>query len=506
MSSRRASISARGPYPERAPQPKLPGVARLSSLDSSFLRVETPSAHMHVGWVSTLELPSGVYQLDAAALIEQIASRLHLAPRFRQRVIEPPIPLGEPKWEDDPDFHILRHISVVDTAGGSRGELARITDAFFSQQLQRDRPLWSLVVVPRCGHGRAAVIGKVHHAMVDGIAAVELGMLLFDASPDADWSAPPAVWEPAPGTGPVKLALDSIADSALEQFRTARQVARLGLSPGTGLRVADNVRRAAMSLASDVLRPAPPSALNVPIGPRRRLVRHSLALGRVNQIRHGREATLNDVVLAISAGALRKLMLQAGEQPRDLRVMVPVNVRDESSPEAQGNRIAFAFVELPVSEPVPSARLSRIHLTMSELKRSGKVAGTDLLLRSAGALPEPFKKRAAQLAASPRLYNLTISNVPGPRFPLYAAGARVRSIYPVIPIPDGHALSFGVLTYEKHVHISAYLDPDALPRSGRIPTMLEDAVEELTSVTLLRREAVGRRSRARWNGQRATVR
>jgi diacylglycerol O-acyltransferase / wax synthase len=143
---------------------------------------------------------------------------------------------------------------------------------------------------------------------------------------------------------------------------------------------------------------------------------------------------------------------------------------------------------------------------MSELKRSGKVAGTDLLLRSAGALPEPFKKRAAQLAASPRLYNLTISNVPGPRFPLYAAGARVRSIYPVIPIPDGHALSFGVLTYEEHVHISAYLDPDALPRSGRIPTMLEDAVEELTSVKPLRREAVGQRSRARWNGQRATVR
>jgi diacylglycerol O-acyltransferase / wax synthase len=199
-------------------------------------------------------------------------------------------------------------------------------------------------------------------------------------------------------------------------------------------------------------------------------------------------------------------MLQAGEQPRDLRVMVPVNVRDENSPEAQGNRIAFAFVELPVSEAEPSARLTRIHQTMSELKSSGKVAGTDLLLRSAGALPEPFKKRAAQLAASPRLYNLTISNVPGPRLPLFAAGARVRSIYPVIPIPDGHALSFGVLTYDKHVHFSAYVDPDALPRSGRIPIMLEDALEELLPsgvVSPLRRAPAERRSPPRKSGQLA---
>jgi diacylglycerol O-acyltransferase len=483
-------------------------VARLSSLDSSFLRVETPTAHMHVGWVSTIELPQGSDRLDAAALIEQIAGRLHLAPRFRQLVVEPPIPLGEPKWEDDPDFHILRHISVVDAPAGSPVDVGALTDAFLSEQLPRDRPLWSLLLVPRCGSRRAALIGKVHHAMVDGIAAVELGMLLFDVSPETTSAEPPALWEPAPGTGPVRLVLDSLADSALEQFRTARQVARLGLSPGTGLRVADNVRRAAMSLAGDVLRPAPSSLLNVEIGPRRRLVRHALSLTRLNGLRRGSDYTLNDVVLAICAGALRKLMLQASDPPHDLRVMVPVSMRQSGDAEAQGNRIAFAFVELPVSEPVPSARLARVHATMSELKQSGKVAGTDLLLRSAGALPEPFKKRAAQLAASPRLYNLTISNVPGPRFPLYAAGGRVRSVYPVIPIPDGHALSFGVLTYEGRVHFSAYADPDALPRAGRLPIMLEDALEELSaslaprsSVTDLnghrrrrasRRQAIGR--------------
>jgi diacylglycerol O-acyltransferase / wax synthase len=472
-------------------------MTRLSSLDSSFLRVETPTAHMHVGWLSTLELPAGAQQLDPAALIEQIAGRLHLTPRFRQRVVPAPLSLAEPTWEDDPDFHILRHVQVVDEPNVSRRRLDELTDGFLSVQLPRDRPLWSLLVVPSVEGGCAAIVGKVHHAMVDGIAAVELGVLLFDASPEAR-PATPALWEPTPGSGgPVKLVLDSLADSVLDQFRNARQVARLGLSPGTGLRVADNVRRAAMSLAGDVLRSAPPSMLNVDIGPRRRLVRHAVPLARMNALRRGRELTLNDLVLSVCAGALRRLMLQAGEEPRDLRVMVPVNVR-AAGDSGEGNRISFAFLELPVSEPRPAARLDKVHSTMAELKRSGKIAGTDLLLRSTGSLPEPFKKRAAQLAASPRLYNLTISNVPGPRFSLYAAGARVRSVYPVIPIPDGHALSLGVLTYDGRVHFSAYADPDALPRAGRLAIMLEDSIEELSaataSVSRLNRHRSGRPS------------
>ena len=461
---------------------------RLSALDASFLAAETPTAHMHVGWLSTLELPAGVQRLDPAALIEQVAGRLHLAPRFRQRVVSTPFSLGEPSWEDDADFHILRHVRVMDEPDVSRRRLGELTDDFLSAQLPRDRPLWALLVVPSVQGGRAAIVGKVHHAMVDGVAAVELGVLLFDVCPDAR-PATAALWEPTLGPGgPVKLVLDSLADSALDQFRAARQVARLGLSPGAGLRMADNVRRAAMSLASDVLRPAPPSILNVDIGPRRRLVRHGVALARINALRRGREATLNDVVLTVCAGALRKLMLQAGERPHDLRVMVPVNVRGSGdSVEQHGNRISFAFVELPVSEPAAAVRLEKVHNTMTELKRSGKIAGTDLLLRSTGSLPEPVKKRAAQLAASPRLYNITISNVPGPRFALYAAGARVRSIYPVIPIPEGHALSFGVLTYNERVHFSAYADPDALPRAGRLAIMLEDAIEELAAASPMAR-------------------
>ena len=451
---------------------------RLSSLDSSFLRVETPSAHMHVGWYSALELPRGAERLDADALIAQIESRLHLAPRFRQRVVEAPLGVAEPAWHDDPDFDMANHVTVLDDGPLHPAAVRHAVDGFLSTQLPRDRPLWELLVMPGCGRGKAAVVGKVHHAMVDGLAAVELGLLLFDAGPEAS-PVEPEEWRPAPDNGPVRVLLDSIADSAIEQFRAARQVASLGLQPGRGLRMADTLRRAALSLAEDAINPAPPSPLNVEIGPRRTLVKHRLSMARALRIKQQADASLNDVVLAIAAGAVRRLELKTGADPKDLRVMVPVSVRQEG--EAGGNRITFAFVDLPAGEHSPLARLERVRTQMTELKESGRVAGTDALLRSVGSLPEPLKRRAARLAASPRLYNLTVSNVPGPRIPLYAAGARVRSIYPVIPIPEEHALSLGVLSYDDGLHFAAYADPEALPDARRLPVMIEEAVEELAA-------------------------
>jgi diacylglycerol O-acyltransferase / wax synthase len=470
--------------------------SRLSSLDSSFLRVESPSAHMHVGWFSALELPPGQERLDAAALIAQIESRLHLAPRFRQRVVETPLGVAEPTWRDDPAFAIADHVSTTGPAPLSPAAVRRSVDGFLSEQLPRDRPLWALKVIPCCGRNRAAVVGKVHHAMVDGLAAVELGLLLFDAGPEAT-PVKREEWRPDPDTGPVRVLIDSIADSAVEQFRAARRVASLGLSPGQGLRMADTLRRAALSLAEDAINPAPPSPLNVPIGPTRTLVKHRVSMARALRIKHQADASLNDVVLTVAAGALRRLALRTGAEPQDLRVMVPVSVRGEADGQGQGNRITFAFVDLPVGAAAPGARLERVREQMGELKSSGRVAGTEILLRSVGTLPEPLKRRAAQLAASPRLYNLTVSNVPGPRIPLYAAGARVRSIYPVIPIPEEHALSLGVLSYDGGLHFAAYADPDALPDAARLPGMIEEAVEELAVAVRPPAERVAGPSRRR---------
>lgn len=450
---------------------------RLSALDASFLRIETPTAHMHVGWLSTLRLPPGEERLDPDTLADRVAARLHLAPRFRQRVLS--APLGEPVWADDPGFRLERHILAHEGSkvANDRG-LSDLAGEFLTQPLDRSHPLWSILVVPRAGAGRAAMLGKVHHAMVDGVAAVELGMLLFDLAPDAALPAP-ADWRPEPADPPLRLAVDSVADGALEQFRVVRRMAAMGLAPERSLRLGETMRRAALSLAEDVIRPAPPSFLNPPIGPERALVVRRLPLARFLRLKTARGVKLNDILLAVVAGALRRLTPLLDVQPLPLRTMIPVSVRGSEEAPAGGNRITFAFVDLPLDEPDAAARLDRIHAQTSELKCSGRIAGSDALLRTVGQLPGFLKERAARLAASPRMYNLTVSNVPGPRLPLFAAGAEVEAIYPVIPISDGHALAIGVLTYRDSIHFAAYVDPEALPQAGELRTLLPAAATEL---------------------------
>lgn len=433
---------------------------------------------MHVGWLAQLELPRGAERLDAVALIERIAGRLHLAPRFRQRLASVPLGLGEPAWVDDAEFDLRRHVRVIEPPDAlTRGDLRALTDRFLSRQLRRDRPLWEILVVPRVRGRRAAVLGKVHHAMVDGIAAVELGMVLFDLSPDAEMPLA-AEWQAEPAASSMRLAVDAVTDGALEQFRLARRSAASGLAPGKALRVADTMRRAAFSLAEDTLWPAPASYLNVPIGARRTLSTHTVALDRLLRVKSAAGVTLNDVVLAATAGALHRLARERGEEPSDLRVMIPVSVRDADAAADGGNRITFGFVELPVRADTAAARLKTIREQTAELKSSGRIGGTDMIVRSAALLPSALKGSVARFAASPRLYNLTVSNVPGPSVPLYAAGARVRAIYPVIPIPDEHALAIGVLSYDRGAHFAAYADPAVLP-GLRLSGVLPDAVTEL---------------------------
>jgi WS/DGAT/MGAT family acyltransferase len=452
-------------------------MTRLSAMDSSFLRVESETAHMHVGWFSVVELPEGVTALDTAEMVTRIAGRLHLSPRFRQRVVPVPLGAGEPVWRDDPGFRLANHVRVLleelDDAG-----LRRATDSFFARPLRRDRPLWEIVLVPRLAGGRAAVLGKIHHAMADGVAAVELGMLLFDLSPDAPVPEP-AQWSPARTEGPARLALAAVADTALEQFRATRRMVELGRSPARTIRVAHTLRRAAFSLAEDTVRRAPESYLNVEIGPGRTLITHRFELDRLLRLKAGKQVKLNDIVLAASAGALRRFARDRGERPVDLRAMVPINVRPGGNESATGNKITFGFIELPVSSERAGERLERVIAAMGALKADGRIEGSALLLAGLALCPEPIKGRAAHLAASPRLYNLTNSNIPGPRVPLYAAGGRVTSIYPVIPIPDRHALSIAVMTYDHGAHFCCYADPRALPGVERLGSALADAMAEL---------------------------
>lgn len=369
-------------------------------MDSSFLRVESESAHMHVGWFSIVELPHGVEALDTADMAARIAGRLHLSPRFRQRVVPVPLKAGEPVWRDDPSFQLANHVTVVPGPLDDAG-VRRATDSFFTRPLRRDRPLWEIVLVTRVTGGRAAILGKIHHAMADGVAAVELGMLLFDLSPDAERPAP-SEWSPGRTEGPARLALSAVADTALEQFRATRKMVELGRSPARTIRVADTLRRAALSLAEDTLRRAPESYLNPEIGPGRTLVTHRVDLGRLLRLKQSRQVKLNDIVLASCAGALRRFARERGEEPVDLRAMVPVNVRPQGGDAGTGNQITFGFIELPISSDTPDERLARVVEAMGTLKADGRIEGSALLLSGLGLCPEPIKDRAARLAAGPR--------------------------------------------------------------------------------------------------------
>jgi len=467
---------------------------RLSALDASFLRVESATAHMHIGWLSWLRLPAGRESLDVEMLAMRIASRLHFAPRFRQRLQQ--LPIGEPAWADDPEFRLDHHIQRAEPGRRFSPREARgLADEFLSEPLDREMPLWSLLAIPAVGAGRAAIVGKVHHAMVDGIAAVELGTLLFDLVAEAG-PAEPVDWDPQPVATGVRLAIDTLANDAIDQFRATTRAVRMGLQPRRTARLAETTRRAALSAIGDAVRSAPPSHLNVAITAKRTLVTESVPLRRLGVIKSANSVTLNDVVLACASGALRRLATSAGESPQALRAMVPVSVRNPDDPEG-GNRITFAFIDLPCDEVDPRARLAAVHEQMRELKESGLIGGSEAVLRSTGALPGFLKERAARLAASPRMYNLTVSNVPGPRSALYVAGAEVESTYPVIPISDRHAIAIGVLSYRGRMHFAANANPDALPTAPEVGPMLGDAVAELEGATGVARPRQPSRRRLR---------
>jgi WS/DGAT/MGAT family acyltransferase len=462
--------------------------ARLTALDGSFLRVETPSAHMHVGW-------KGIFQpaLDERgrrqpvtldALRRSIAGRLSLAPRFRQRLAFPPGGLAEPVWVDDEEFTVAGHVTALTDPYEpvDMRTFDALADRVFSEPLDRGRALWHVHLVPRLEDGRIGLVMKIHHAMVDGKSAVELALLLLDVEQGAERTKP-APWRPRSAPSGTRLALDALTDAGEGSLRMAGSAIRLAAGaatrPSTGVRIAGTLRRTALAVGEDLLRPAPASFVNTRIGPDRTLVGHAVNLDALLDIKTRADATLNDVALTAVAGALRELTLARGEEPRPLKVMVPVSTRAPEQAADLGNRISFVFVELPVDVGDPVERLGVTKAATAAFKRDERAAGGETLLGAVGFLPAPLKQAAAQLAASPRMYNLTVSNVPGPRVPVYLLGAELEEAYPVIPLADDHALAIGIFTYCDRAFFGAYADPQALPDVDLMPQALAAAIAEL---------------------------
>jgi diacylglycerol O-acyltransferase len=440
---------------------------RLTPLDASFLHLETANAHMHVAWAASLIPHKTRSRPTVRSLRQAVGGRLELLPRFRQRIATDPLGVAEPRWIDDADFDIRRHVMRLGRADEvlSRERFAELTDTVLSKPLRRDHPLWELYLAPELSGGRVGLVCKLHHAMVDGKSAVEVATLLFDADPDAPPPVP-ADWTPAPEPSPTRLTIEALGERSAEPLRAARGLVRMAGSPvASGNRISDTLRRTALAVGEDLLRPAPSSFLNTEIGPRRTLRRARLPRAQVDRVRAHSGATINDVCLAVVAAALRELSLERMKPPHGLKAMVPVSVRGDDEQAELGNRITFAFVDLPVDVFSPVRQLEAVRRQTQAFKRSGRPAGTQSLVSALGVLPIAMRKRAAQVMASQRAYNLVVSNVPGPPCKVYMLGAELEEAYPVVPLSEKHALSIGIFSYGEHLHFGMYADPEALPEA-----------------------------------------
>ena len=450
---------------------------RLSPLDDSFLETESATAHMHVGWAAVFDPPARGQRPDFEQLRDHIESRLPRTPRYRQKVSPAPFGLDAPSWIDDERFDVARHVLRSDS-----DDLDHLAAECMSRQLERDRPLWEICIADRLRDGRIGLVGKVHHAMVDGVAAVDLALLLLDPTPDAPREQADG-WEPEPPPSRIARLWHGARDITAARFGAARKASSVVLSPQRLGRLPRRAGEAAVTLTR-ALRPARPAAtLNEPISTRRRLARVDRPLAELQRIKRHFRATVNDVYLAIAAGALRRLQLDRGQSPRPLKTMVPVNVREDGELEELGNRISFMFVDLPCDESDPARRLRRLQSALARRKRGRDSRTANSLLNLMGHAPRPLQQLASRIVASPHMFNLTVSNIPGPSEPMFMLGCELKAAFPVVPIPDRHALSIGMTTIQDRACFGLYADRDALGDVQRVADAVEHSSDELLALT-----------------------
>jgi diacylglycerol O-acyltransferase len=436
---------------------------RLTPLDTTFLHLEDGStSHMHLGGVMLFEGDAPPYD-DLLAAIER---RLHLVPRYRQRLVFSRFGLAEPEWADDPHFNLEFHVrhTALPRPGGER-QLRALAGRVFSQRLDRDRPLWEMWLVERLENGRFALISKTHHALVDGISGVDIGTVLFDTEPVADDAGrPPRPWIPRPLPPPAETFAGAVAHRILAPAAALRSAVDQASRPAELL---DTMRTAAGGLGAmlgTVLHPAPASPYNVPIGPHRRFTWVDCSLDEVRAVKNALGGTVNDVVLTAVAGALRRHLRRRGTDVDDLELiaMVPVSVRSDIERGALGNKVSSMFAPLPVNIADPVERLHRVSDAMRGLKESGQAVGAAMLTQISGLAPPTIIAQAARLAASSRTFNLTVTNVPGPQIAFYMLGRRLLELAPFVPLAPNHALGIAIISYNGNLCFGLAGDYDVL--------------------------------------------
>ncbi|MGA2321297.1 MAG: wax ester/triacylglycerol synthase family O-acyltransferase [Solirubrobacteraceae bacterium] len=480
----------------------------LTALDATFLELEEAdeSAHMHTGGIMVFDaLPDGGPP-SYEALCQQLASRLAQLPRYRQRLSQPHTGgLSWPEWKDDPAFDIHRHVArAALPAPGGYEELQEWASNFFSQRLDRHRPLWEMALVEGLADGRWALATKTHHCMVDGVGSIDVSHLLLDATPDAAPAAPssPSLASGASGdhtpssfdvhrptsaahpTASGSLASLAHAWAGLLPVDTVVHAAQMGAHGALHPREALRSAQAALGvIVHDELRAAPRTSLNGPmIGTRRRFDVVRIALADLKEIKNALGGTINDVVLSVTASGLRALLQSRGEAlpAQGLRAMVPMNVRVASEHLALGNRVSSLFLELPVTEADPVRRYHETVARAQSLKSEGQqAAGTTAVIELAGLAPPVIHATFARALYATRLFNVTITNVPGPQQTLYAFGGPLREIHPLVPLAAEHAVGVAALSYDGNVFFGVVADRDTVPDLEVLLSALSTSIEEL---------------------------
>jgi diacylglycerol O-acyltransferase len=455
---------------------------RLTAIDASFLHQEGPESHMHIGALVIAEGPAPAYD----HLLDSIRRRLHLVPRYRQRLAFPPVNSGRPLWTDDTDFNLEYHVRhTALPAPGSHEQLMNLVARVFSQQLDRSKPLWEMWLIEGLDDGSFGLLTKAHHAMIDGIAGVDLATVLFDLGPEPtpiDEDLDP--WVPEPDPNPVSLLGAGAAGMAKASLSvTAKALAALR-APDRALAEARVAAEGVGEIVWAGLNPAPPTPLNVEIGPHRRFEGVVAELGDLKAVKNAFGGTVNDVVLTVVAGALRQWLHGRGVRTEglELRALVPVSVRVQDERGTGGNRLAAMRGPLPVWVDDPVERLGVVREAMADLKESKQAIGAEVLSNVQNFAPPTVLAQASRINFSTRLFNMLVTNIPGPQFPLYVVGREMRDVFPIAFLPKDHALSIAIMSYNGHMNFGLLADFDAMHDLGELATAIEDSLAELVAL------------------------
>jgi diacylglycerol O-acyltransferase / wax synthase len=469
---------------------------RLSSIDASFLHQEGPASHMHIGGLLTFQGPPP----DFEAFLDHIRSRLHLVPRYRQKLATPPLESGHPLWVDDPSFNLEYHVRhAALPAPGTEEQLLQMVARIFSQPLDRSRPLWENWLVEGLEGERFALISKTHHSVVDGVSGVDLATVLFDAEPNPPAAEPSTElepWQPHPEPSTAELLVAGVRGMVGAAAGLAgRLVTAAASSPEATLARLRDAAEGVGEIVWATLNPAPETPLNVEIGPHRRymFVRHRLE--DYKEVKNELGGTVNDVVLTVVSGALARWLHSRGVRTEglEMRALVPVSVRAKSDQGSLGNRLTVMRGPLPVYIPDPLARLRFVKKAMDGLKESKQAEGAATLAAVNNLAPPTVLAQASRLNFSTRLFNLIVTNIPGPQIPLYVLGHELEDLFPIAFLPSGHALAVAIMSYNGRLEYGLLADYDAVPDLDVIAEGIDQTLDELLDVA---RGRAGRASRA----------